>query len=65
MNPKIPQRLPMSEFIPLMALMISLIALSIDAMLPALPDIGRDLLVQSENDQQLVAILWNLQLADA
>ncbi len=39
---------------PLMAFIFSLIALSIDAMLPALPDIGRDLNVDTENDQQLV-----------
>jgi DHA1 family bicyclomycin/chloramphenicol resistance-like MFS transporter len=37
-----------------MALMISLVALSIDAMLPALPSIGLDLGVEAENDQQLV-----------
>ena len=37
-----------------MAFMISLIALAIDAMLPALPIIGRDLNVAVENDQQLV-----------
>ena len=30
------------EFVPLAALMISLVALSIDAMLPALPAIGSD-----------------------
>jgi DHA1 family bicyclomycin/chloramphenicol resistance-like MFS transporter len=42
------------EFIPLVALMVSLIALSIDAMLPALPRIGSDLNVESANDQQLV-----------
>lgn len=44
----------MGEFVPLMALMISLVALSIDAMLPALPRIGLDLGVAVENDQQLV-----------
>ncbi|MFL2547209.1 MAG: multidrug effflux MFS transporter [Candidatus Rariloculaceae bacterium] len=37
-----------------MALMISLVALSIDAMLPALPAIGLDLDVQRENGTQLV-----------
>lgn len=31
------------EFVPLVALLMALVALSIDAMLPALPDIGRDL----------------------
>ena len=39
---------------PLLALMISLVALSIDAMLPALPHIGADLHVEAVNDQQLV-----------
>jgi len=42
------------EFVPLMAIMISLVALSTDAMLPALPDIGSDLGVAASNDQQLV-----------
>ena len=49
-------RLSLAEFIPLMALMISLIAMSIDGMLPALPDISKDLRVEAENDQQLVVI---------
>ena len=31
------------EFVPLIALLMSLVALAIDAMLPALPAIGRDL----------------------
>ena len=44
----------MGEFVPLMALMVSLVALSIDAMLPALPQIGLELGVEAENDQQLV-----------
>ena len=42
------------EFILLMSLLISLTALSIDTMLPALPDIGRDLGVQYANDVQLI-----------
>ena len=42
------------EFITLMAAMISITALSIDIMLPALPDIGRDLGARSPNDVQLV-----------
>lgn len=46
--------LALGEFVPLMAIMISLVALSIDAMLPALPHIGQDLGVQGANDQQLV-----------
>lgn len=42
------------EFITLMAVIISITALSIDMMLPALPDIGRDLKVGHPNDVQLV-----------
>lgn len=42
------------EFITLMAVMISITALSIDIMLPALPDIGRDLHAKHPNDAQLV-----------
>ena len=42
------------EFVALMALMISLAALSIDAMLPALSDIGADLAVENANDLQLI-----------
>ncbi len=37
-----------------MAVLISLVALSIDAMLPALPDIGRDLGISDPNQPQLV-----------
>lgn len=57
--------LSMGEFVPLMALMISIIAFSVDAMLPALPSIGRDLAVRNENDQQLVvsALLLGLGVA--
>lgn len=42
------------EFVALMAVMTSLVALSIDAMLPALPAIGRDLGVAAGNDTQWV-----------
>ncbi len=42
------------EFIALVALLISLVALSIDAMLPALPEIGRDLGAVRRNDVQFV-----------
>ncbi|MEZ4590701.1 MAG: multidrug effflux MFS transporter [Chloroflexota bacterium] len=43
-----------AEFIALLSLLMALTALSIDAMLPALPTIGRDLLVENANDRQLV-----------
>ncbi len=44
----------LGEFVVLMALLISLVALSIDAMLPALSEIGGELGVQRSNDSQLV-----------
>ncbi len=44
----------MGEFVPLIALLTSLVALAIDAMLPALPAIGRDLGVAHRNDVQFV-----------
>ena len=47
-------RLRTGEFIPLVALLFSLVALSIDAMLPALPELGRDLGVARANDVQYV-----------
>ena len=46
--------LRLGEFVVLVALMISLVALSIDAMLPALPAIGADLGTAHANDTQLV-----------
>jgi len=47
-------QLSQGEFIPLIAVMISLIALSIDAMLPALAVMGEELGVEGANDQQLI-----------
>ena len=43
-----------AEFVPLVGLLMSLVALAIDAMLPALPAIGRDFDVSRPNDVQLV-----------
>ena len=51
------------EFVARTALMISLVALSIDAMLPALQQIGADLGVQRHNDAQLVLTALFLGLA--
>ena len=53
-----------SEFVPLVALLISLVALAIDAMLPALPAIGQDLGVANRNDVQFVvtAVFLGLSL---
>ena len=53
------------EFVARVALMISLVALSIDAMLPALPAIGADLGVRQANDAQLVISALFLGLAGA
>lgn len=49
--------LPFKELVALMALMTALTALSIDAMLPALSDIGRDLNASNPNDVQLIISL--------
>ena len=46
--------LGMGEFVTLLAFMISILALSIDAMLPALDQIGSDLGLEDPNDTQLV-----------
>lgn len=54
---------PRFEFIALMAVMTSIIAFSIDSMLPALPQIGTDLGVANENDRQLVVIILFAGLA--
>ena len=45
-----------AEFVALVGLLMSLVALAIDAMLPALPAIGRDLGVARTNDVQLVVM---------
>ena len=55
-------RLRTGEFIPLVALLFSLVALAIDAMLPALPEIGRDLGAARPNDVQYVVIALFLGL---
>lgn len=51
------------EFVALAAFLISLVALSIDAMLPLLPDIGAEFDVARENDAQLVVAILFLGLA--
>lgn len=55
--------LPFTEFVALMAFMTAMVALSIDAMLPALADIARDLGAQRVNDSQLVISLIFLGLS--
>ncbi len=60
---EVKEALRLGEFVALMALMISLVALSIDAMLPALPAIGAELGVEHENDAQLIVSMLFLGLA--
>ncbi len=54
-----------AEFVTLTALMISLVALSIDAMLPALREIGDDLGARRANEPQLVVTALFIGLAVA
>ena len=53
----------MGEFVALMALMTSLVAMSTDTMLPALAQIGADLGVQRANANQLVVTILFFGLA--
>ena len=47
------------EFVALMASLMSIVALSIDALLPALPDIGADLnVVDTNNNQLLITMIF-------
>ncbi|OFW87309.1 MAG: hypothetical protein A3J37_02770 [Alphaproteobacteria bacterium RIFCSPHIGHO2_12_FULL_45_9] len=46
--------IPSKEFTVLMALMMSIVAISIDALLPALGQIGNEMKVAHENDVQLI-----------
>ena len=50
------------EFVALMASLMSIVALSIDALLPALPDIGTSLGVTNPNDNQLLITMIFLGL---
>ncbi|MCL4261733.1 MAG: Bcr/CflA family efflux MFS transporter [Anaerolineae bacterium] len=52
-----------AEFVILVSLLMSLTALSIDAMLPALAQIGLDLSVENANERQLVVSMIFLGLA--
>ena len=52
--PRSPKPLSIPEFVALLAMMVSIVAMSTDAMLPALEEIGRDLQVGNPNDAQLV-----------
>lgn len=57
------RELPFREFVIILSLMMSLTALSIDAMLPALPAIGSELGVHNTNDRQLVISILFLGVA--
>lgn len=59
-NGGLPPQLKISftEFVALTAALMAITALSIDIMLPALPAIGKALGVASENDRQLVVIVY-------
>jgi DHA1 family bicyclomycin/chloramphenicol resistance-like MFS transporter len=50
--------LSFSEFVALIALLMAVTALSIDVMLPALPQIGESLGVRDENNRQLVISIY-------
>ncbi len=56
------KRLPIAEFVALMAMLFSMVAFSIDSMLPGLPDIARDLSPDRPNLAQLVVTSFVLGL---
>ena len=58
-----PAAISFGEFVAMMAMMQSLVALSIDAMLPALTEIGQDLGAKEVNDSQLIVSVLFLGLA--
>lgn len=53
-----PKRLSQPEFIAMMAMIFATIAFSIDAMLPALPQIGAELTAQDPNRAQLILTVF-------
>lgn len=59
----LPGTLDLREFVALMSALMAMTALSIDTMLPALPDIGRELHVLHANDRQLIITTFFLGLA--
>jgi DHA1 family bicyclomycin/chloramphenicol resistance-like MFS transporter len=63
LNKRAIPELGFAEFISLTAMMMSLVALSVDSMLPALSAIGRDLGVIDNNSSQLIISLFFLGLA--
>ncbi len=59
----LPEGLGLKEFVVLMSALIAMTALSIDTMLPALPDIGHSLAIANANDRQLIISVFFLGLA--
>lgn len=55
--------LPFREFIALLAWLMAMTALSIDIMLPALPEIGRSFNIATDNERQLVVTGYLVGLA--
>lgn len=60
---KVKPALGLAEFVALMALMTSLVALSIDAMLPALNQIALDLAITDPQDTHLIVSLFFIGMA--
>lgn len=58
----LPRRLPLPEFIALMAMLSAIVAFSIDAMLPALPEIAQELSPADPNKAQLILTSFVLGL---
>lgn len=58
-----PLPIPFGELIGLLALLVALTALSIDIMLPALPDIGVSFGIANDNDRQVVVTAYLVGLA--
>lgn len=58
LKPRTERALSMPEFVALMAMLSATIAFSIDAMLPALPEIGRELSPGAPNAAQLVIVAF-------
>lgn len=64
-SPPAKKELGFVEFVCLIALMMALNALAIDSMLPALPHIGADLKVATDNDRQWVVTAYLLGFGGA
>lgn len=59
---KAPKDIGFREFVAICACLMAMNALSIDPMLPALPDMGRDLGIAQPNDRQLIISVYFLGL---